>query len=59
MSKKFMRIKRVTIPVISLVIMMSSLVGCSVVSDRELRYPKKTDNLVPKIIALFHDKSTP
>lgn len=37
MSKKFMRIKRVTIPVISLVIMMSSLVGCSVVRDDELR----------------------
>lgn len=32
-----MRIKRVTIPVISLVIMMSSLVGCSVVRDDELR----------------------
>lgn len=36
MSKKFMRIKRMTIPVISLVIMMSSIVGCSVVSDKEL-----------------------
>ena len=36
MSKKFMRIKRMTIMTISLVMMMSTIAGCSVVSDKEL-----------------------
>ena len=36
MSKKFMRIKRMTIMTISLVMLMSTIAGCSVVSDKEL-----------------------
>lgn len=36
MSGKFMRIRKVVIPMISMVIMMSSIVGCSVATDKEL-----------------------
>lgn len=52
MSRKFMKIKKIVIPILSLAIMMGSMVGCSVVKSDELLKMLETDSTISIELAM-------